>query len=77
MSFIDDIKGEAEGLVDQAKGLVGSNEQAIHDGIEKAGDFIDDKTGGKFADGVDKVQGAASGLVDKLKGDQPGDQPQA
>lgn len=66
MSFIDDIKGKAEGLVDQAEGLIAKNEAAIKDGIEKAGDFIDEKTGGKFADKVDSVQNAASGLTDKL-----------
>jgi len=66
LSFIDDIKGKAEGLVDQAEGLIAKNEAAIKDGIEKAGDFIDEKTGGKFADKVDSVQNAASGLTDKL-----------
>ncbi|WP_394160612.1 antitoxin [Galactobacter valiniphilus] len=68
MSFLDDIKGKAEGLVDQAQDLVAKNEEAIKGGIEKVGDFIDDKTGGKFADKVDSVQHAASGLVDKAAG---------
>lgn len=74
MSFIDGIKGKAEGLVGQAQDLVAKNEEAIKGGIEKAGDFIDDKTGGKFADKVDKVQGAASGLTEKMAGeDKPGE----
>lgn len=77
MAFIDDIKGKAEGLVDQAQGLVAKNEDAIKSGIEKAGDFIDEKTGGKFAEHVDKVQGAASGLTEKMAGDQDQGEPKA
>lgn len=77
MSFIDDIKGKAEGLVGQAQDLVAKNEEAIKGGIEKTGDFIDEKTGGKFAEHVDKVQGAASGLTEKMAGDQKPGEPQA
>ena len=43
MGIIDDLKGKAQGLIR-------GNEQAIKDGIDKAGDFIDSKTGGKYAD---------------------------
>lgn len=57
MSIFDDIKGKAEGLV-------AGHEDAIKDGIEKAGDFVDGKTGDKFKDQVDSVQNAASGFVD-------------
>ena len=59
MGILDDLKGKAQQLI-------GGNEEAIKDGIEKAGDFIDSKTGGKFADKVDAVQQGASGLVDKV-----------
>lgn len=76
LSFIDDLKGKAEDLKNQVQEKVAENSDAINDGIQKAGDFIDEKTGGKFAGGVDKVQGAASGLVDKLDGDKGAD-PQA
>ncbi|PYI38375.1 hypothetical protein CVS30_10650 [Arthrobacter psychrolactophilus] len=57
MSIFDDIKGKAEELL-------GSHGDQVKDGIEKAGDFVDDKTGGKFADQVDGVQKAASDFVD-------------
>ncbi len=57
MSIFDDLKGKAEGLI---KG----NEDAIKDGIEKAGDVVDSKTGDKFKDQVDQVQQAASDFVD-------------
>jgi len=61
VSVFDDLKGKAQELVQ-------GNEQAIKDGIEKVGDFIDEKTGGKFADQVDAVQDGASNLVENLDG---------
>ncbi|MCP9000267.1 antitoxin [Pseudarthrobacter sp. RMG13] len=61
MGLIDDLKGKAQGLIR-------GNEQAIKDGITKAGDFVDSKTGGKYAGHVDKVQEGASKLVDKNDG---------
>ncbi|WP_113717583.1 antitoxin [Arthrobacter dokdonensis] len=60
MSIFDDIKGEAEGL------LQGHADQ-VKDGIQKAGDFIDSKTGEKFKDQIDGVQQAASDFVDRPK----------
>lgn len=62
MGLLDDLKGKAQDLI-------GGNEEAVKDGIEKAGDFIDDKTGGKFTDQVDAVQNAASDFVGNLDGD--------
>jgi hypothetical protein len=59
VGILDDLKGKAQRLV-------GGNEQAIKDGIGKAGDFIDSKTGGKYADKIDTVQKGAAGLVDKV-----------
>jgi hypothetical protein len=61
VGLIDDLKGKAQHLI-------GGNEQAIKDGIEKAGDFVDSKTGGKYADKVDSVQRGASGYVDNANG---------
>ena len=58
MGLIDDLKGKAQGLIH-------GNEQAIKDGITKAGDFVDTKTGGKYAGHVDKVQDGASKFVDE------------
>ena len=61
MGFLGDLKGKAQQVI-------GGNEQAIKDGIGKAGGFIDSKTGGKYADKIDSVQQGASGLVDKANG---------
>lgn len=64
MGLIDDLKGKAQGLIH-------GNEQAIKDGITKAGDFVDTKTGGKYAGHVDKVQDGASRLVDQHGSEGP------
>ena len=58
MGLIDDLKSKAQGLIH-------GNEQAIKNGLTKAGDFVDTKTGGKYAGHVDKIQNGASKLVDK------------
>jgi len=57
LSIFDDIKGKAAELID-------GKEDAIKNGIEKAGDFVDSKTGDKFKDQIDSAQQAASGFVD-------------
>jgi len=57
------------GLMDTVKGWFGGNKDTVKGGIEKAGDAVDDKTGGKFAGQVDTAQDTATGMVDKLGGD--------
>ena len=57
------------GLMDKVKGMLGQNRAKVEDGIEKAGDFVDDKTGGKYADHVDKGQDAATDALRKLDDD--------
>ena len=69
MGLFDDLKGKAQQVI-------GGNEQAIKDGIEKAGDFVDTKTGGKHADKIDAVQRGASDFVDKAN-DRPNGAPVA
>ncbi|AJT40804.1 hypothetical protein UM93_03440 [Psychromicrobium lacuslunae] len=71
VSIFDDIKGKAEDLI-------GDNADKLKDGIEKVGDFIDDKTGDKFKDQIDGAQKAASDFVDNAnKDDAPAADPQA
>ena len=48
MSFLDD-----------AKKFIDEHDDQVDQAIEKAGDLVDDKTGGRFADKVDKVQDVA------------------
>jgi len=51
----DSIKG----LADKAKDFAAKNPDKVDGVIDKAGDAIDSKTGGKYADKVDKAQDAA------------------
>ncbi|SDL87308.1 antitoxin [Arthrobacter sp. ok362] len=69
MGLLDDLRGKAQQVI-------GGNEQAIKDGIEKAGDFVDSKTGGKHADKIDAVQRGASDFVDQAN-DRPDSAPVA
>ena len=40
------------GLLDKIKGMIGGNADKVKDGVDKAGDMVDEKTGGKFSDEV-------------------------
>lgn len=53
------------GFLDKAKSLLTQNADKVEQAIDKAGDIVDDKTGGKYKDAVDKVQDAAKKAVDK------------
>jgi MT0933-like antitoxin protein len=57
------------GLLDKIKGMFGQHHDTIEGGIDKAGDFVDDKTGGKYADKVDSAQDTAHDTLDKLSGE--------
>ena len=59
MGFADNLKG----MVDKGKDLAAENSDKIDDVVEKAGDFIDNKTGGKYSDQIDKVQEAAKKAI--------------
>jgi nucleosome binding factor SPN SPT16 subunit len=43
------------GIFDQAKKLIDENDEKIDDAAQKAGDFIDEKTQGKYSDKIDKA----------------------
>jgi hypothetical protein len=47
------------GFLDDAKKFIDEHDDKVDQAIEKAGDLVDDRTGGKFADKVDKVQDIA------------------
>ncbi len=53
------------GFLDKVKDLVSKNKGAVEGAIDKAGDIVDQKTQGKYAQQVDKVQEAAKKAVDK------------
>ncbi len=58
------------GIFDKAKDAAKGHEAQVDQGIEKAGDAVDQRTGGKHADKVDKAQTAA----DQRLGDEAGPQ---
>ena len=47
------------GIFDKAKDALSEHAEKVEAGIERAGDFVDDKTGGKYAEHVDKGQAFA------------------
>jgi MT0933-like antitoxin protein len=59
------------GFLDKAKDLLAQNADTVEAAIDKAGEFVDSKTDGKFKDTVNQVQEAAkNALKDSEKGDQ-------
>ncbi|MFL4472621.1 antitoxin [Paeniglutamicibacter sp. MACA_103] len=69
MSIFDELKGKAEELKDKATELIRENSDKVGGAIDSAGDFIDEKTGGKFAEHIDKVQDGAKNFVEKNEGE--------
>jgi MT0933-like antitoxin protein len=59
------------GILDKVKDWLGKNPQKAGDAINKAGDFVDKRTGGKYAQHVDKAQDAAKKAVDKSNPQTP------
>ena len=51
------------GFLDKAKDLMAKNADKVETVINKAGDMVDQKTQGKYASTVDKVQDAAKKVV--------------
>lgn len=71
MSVFDELKGKADQLVGKAQELAADNADKIRGAVGSVGDFVDEKTGGKFSDTVNKVQDAANNLVDKAESSKP------
>lgn len=52
-------------LLDKAKSLLGQNKGAATSAVDKGGDVVDEKTGGKYEDKVDTAQQKADDFIDK------------
>ncbi|GFG66873.1 antitoxin [Mycobacterium kubicae] len=52
------------GFVDKAKDLLSQNADKVETAITKAGEFVDEKTQGKYTDTIHKVQEQARKVVD-------------
>ena len=59
------------GIFDKAKDALSGQEDKIDAGVEKAGDMVDEKTGGKYGEQVDKGQDLANEKLGEMTGDQP------
>ncbi|MEU7565743.1 antitoxin [Streptomyces fradiae] len=53
-------------LRDKAEDLAASHGEAITQGLEKAGDFVDARTDGRYADRIEAGVEKAQGLVERL-----------
>ena len=69
--IVDKAKEVAQRFGDTARGLFSQHSDKADAAIDKAGDVVDDKTGGKYTDKIEKAQAKAHGLVEKAakKGD--------
>jgi hypothetical protein len=61
MGMFDNIKDKAQDLVDSQGDKVG-------EGLGKAGDFVDDETGGKYSEQIDQGADRAKDALDGLDG---------
>ena len=59
------------GFLDKAKDLLAQNADTVEAAIDKAGEFVDSKTEGKYKDTVNKVQEAAKKALDDGAKDDP------
>ncbi len=59
---------------DTAEQIAEQHGDRISEGVHKAADFVDDKTGNKYAGTLDKVESATDDVVEKLD-DKPADTP--
>ncbi|MFD0851883.1 antitoxin [Actinomadura adrarensis] len=62
-------------IVDKVKEMLGQHPDKGKQGVERAGDMFDQRTGGKYADKVDKAQQKGSDYIDR-EGGGGGQQPQ-
>jgi hypothetical protein len=75
MGLLDNVKKLAsKENIAKAKGMVAKNSDKISDTVEKATSTIDQKTGGKYRDKLDKVEDTVARNLEKAKeeGEDPG-----
>jgi hypothetical protein len=56
------------GIFDKIKDAVGGNPDQVNDAIDKAGDFVDEKTDNKYEAQVDQAQDFLKDQVSKADG---------
>ena len=59
------------GIFDRARDALSEHSEQVAAAIDKAGDFVDEKTEGKYAEQVDKGQDLARDQLADLNADDP------
>ena len=77
MDLFDSLKKNLPGLKDKVEDLVEEHDEQIKDGLDKAAEFADDKTGGKHHDQIVEGVAKAKDTVDDLAQPDGGDRPKA
>jgi hypothetical protein len=67
--ILDKVKEVAERFTDKMRGLFSQPSDKADTAIDKAGGFVDDKTGDEYSEHVDKAQDAGHDAVDKPSGE--------
>ena len=68
--YLERAKDLAKDLTDKARDAVSDNSDKIDGGIDKAAEFVDDKTKRKYTDKIDTVQAKAHDVVGKIAADR-------
>ena len=63
------------GIFDKAKDALSEHSEQADAGIEKAGDLVDERTGNKYAEQVDKAQDLAAKRVRTYAAEDQAEQP--
>jgi hypothetical protein len=59
------------GIFDKAKDALSGQQDKVDAGVEQAGDMVDEKTEGKYAEQVDQGQEMARDKLSDFTGNQP------
>jgi len=68
MGFLDRFRKQVSDVTEQAQDLAAEHADTVKEGVGKAADFVDEKTGEKYSGHIDKVEGVVDDVVDKIAG---------
>jgi MT0933-like antitoxin protein len=71
--MFDKLKKSVDDIKDKVVDAVDEHGPKIGEGIDKAAGFVDEKTGHKYSDKIDKATGVVKGGLDKLDGKSDSD----
>lgn len=69
MGLLDKFKKTASDVKDKAEDLADEHGGKVKEGLDKAGEFVDEKTGRKHSDKIDDAVDKAHDTVDDLADD--------